>query len=87
MSLQHNWLRDTFAGLMRDVQTDPVLLPVDGLEFPKETVLADTACGSWLAVVSASDQRTQGAWGQPSPLPPTARGYSLMTEYNTTAES
>ena len=70
MSLQHNWLRDTFAGLMRDVQTDPVLLPVDGLELPKETVLAETACGSWLAVVPASDQRTQGAWGAAISPPP-----------------
>ena len=51
----------------KDVQTDPVLLPVDGLELQKEIVLAETARGSWLVVVSASDQRTQGAWGQPSP--------------------
>ena len=27
----------------KDVQTEPVLLPVDGLEFPKGTVLGDQA--------------------------------------------
>ena len=48
MSLRHNSLRDTFAELMRtvkckDVQTEPVLLPVDGLELPKGTVLGDQA--------------------------------------------
>jgi len=48
VSLRHNSLRDTFADLMRtvkckDVQTEPVLLPVDGLELPKGTVLGDQA--------------------------------------------
>ena len=48
MSLRHNSLRDTFAELMRtvkckDVQTEPVLLPVDGLELLKGTVLGDQA--------------------------------------------
>ena len=48
MSLRHNSLRDTFAELMRtvkckDVQTELVLLPVDGLELPKGTVLGDQA--------------------------------------------
>ena len=48
MSLRHNSLRDTFAELMRtvkckDVQTEPVLLPVDGLELPKGTVIGDQA--------------------------------------------
>ena len=40
VSLRHNSLRDTFAELMRTVkckgvQTEPVLLPVDGLELTK----------------------------------------------------
>ena len=48
VSLQHNSLRDTFAELIRtvkckDVQTEPVLLPVDGLELSKGTVLGDQA--------------------------------------------
>ena len=48
MSRRHNSLRDTFAELMRtvkckDVQIEPVLLPVDGLELPKGTVLGDQA--------------------------------------------
>ena len=46
--MRHNSLGDTFAELMRtvkckDVQTEPVLLPVDGLELPKGTVLGDQA--------------------------------------------
>ena len=41
--IRHNSLRDTFAELMitvkcKDVQTEPVLLPVYGLELPKGTV-------------------------------------------------
>ena len=48
VSLRHNSLIDTFAELMRtvkckDVQAEPVLLPVDGLELPKGTVLGDQA--------------------------------------------
>ena len=48
VSLRHNSLIDTFAELMRTmkckhVQTEPVLLSVDGLELPKGTVLGDQA--------------------------------------------
>ena len=48
MSMRQNSLRDTFVELTRtvkckDVQTEPVLLPVDGLELPKGTVLGDQA--------------------------------------------
>ena len=48
VSLQHNSLKDTFEELMRtvkcnDVQTEPVLFPVDGQELPKGTVLGDQA--------------------------------------------
>ena len=48
MSMQHNWLRDTFVRLMKsakcsDVQTEPRLLPVNNYNLPSGTLLGDQA--------------------------------------------
>ena len=48
VSLRHNWLRDTLVKVMsaakcRDIQTEPLLLPIDGQQLPTGTVLGDQA--------------------------------------------
>ena len=48
VTLRHNSLRDTIANIMRtvkckDVQTEPPLLPVSGMQLPRGTVTGDQA--------------------------------------------